>query len=286
MSKKERNKDVPKFNELMWPALNALKDLDGSGSVAEILEQVVENERIPEEIQDIVHTDGRNTRIYYNLAWSLTYLKKIGAVNNSTRGIWAITDFGEELDEAETMRLLAEERNRQQRKGKKRRGSKSEDDSPDEDDWKTSLLNILKKMDPSAFERLAQRILRESGFIKVEVTGKSGDGGIDGLGALRVNNLLSFQVYFQCKRYSNKSVSAGEVRDFLGAMVGRSEKGLFITTSTFTTSAREEAQRDGVPKVDLIDGDQLCELLKSLNLGVTTELQEVVSVEEGWFEGV
>jgi restriction system protein len=150
--------------------------------------------------------------------------------------------------------------------------------------WKDVLIDALRKMDPSAFERLAQRILREAGFIKVEVTGRSGDGGIDGIGVLRLN-LLSFQVLFQCKRYQG-NVTAGEVRNFRGAMIGRSDKGLIITTGTFTADAKREANRDGAPPIDLIDGDLLCDLLKQLKLGVKTELVEKVVVETNWFSTV
>jgi restriction system protein len=127
-------------------------------------------------------------------------------------------------------------------------------------------------------------LLREAGFLKVEVTGRSGDGGIDGIGVLRVN-LLSFQVLFQCKRYQG-SVGAGAIRDFRGAMVGRSDKGLLITTGTFTPDAKREATRDGAPAIDLIDGDQLCDLLKQLKLGVHTEMVEKMTVNPHWFDGL
>jgi restriction system protein len=139
-------------------------------------------------------------------------------------------------------------------------------------------------MPPDAFERLAQRILREAGFIKVEVTGRSGDGGIDGLGVLRVN-LLSFQVLFQCKRYQG-TVGSGAVRDFRGAMVGRCDKGLMITTGTFSNDAKGEATRDGAPAIDLIDGDLLCDLVKQLKLGIQIEMVERVVVDADWFAKV
>ena len=148
--------------------------------------------------------------------------------------------------------------------------------------WKDQLLGLLRTLRPDAFERLAQRLLREAGFLKVEVTGRSGDGGIDGVGVLRVN-LLSFQVLFQCKRYQG-SVGAGAIRDFRGAMVGRSDKGLLITTGTFTPDAKREATRDGAPAIDLIDGDGLCDLLKQLRLGVHTEMVEKIAVERPWFD--
>jgi restriction system protein len=145
-------------------------------------------------------------------------------------------------------------------------------------------VGVLRALPPDAFERLAQRILREAGFIKVEVTGRSGDGGIDGIGVLRVN-LLSFHVLFQCKRYQS-SVGASAIRDFRGAMVGRSDKGVVITTGTFTPDAKREATRDGAPAIDLIDGDQLCDLLKDLKLGVRTEMVEQVNVETDWFNSL
>src|SRR6185437_16138890 len=130
----------------------------------------------------------------------------------------------------------------------------------------------------SAFERLCQRVLRESGFVKVEVSGRSGDGGIDGTGVLRLN-LLSFQVLFQSKRYRG-SVGSSVVRDFRGAMVGRADKGLIITTGTFTAEARREATRDGAPAIDLVDGEALCDLLKSLRIGVKVETVESVTVDQ------
>ena len=150
--------------------------------------------------------------------------------------------------------------------------------------WKDELLELLRGLSPAAFERLGQRLLREGGFLKVEVTGRSGDGGIDGIGVLRVN-LLSFQVLFQCKRYQG-TVGAAIIRNFRGAMVGRSDKGLLITTGTFTPDAKREATRDGAPAIELIDGDQLCDLLKQLNLGIRTEMVEKMTVEPAWFDSL
>ena len=137
---------------------------------------------------------------------------------------------------------------------------------------------------PDAFERLAQRLLRESGFTKVEVTGKSGDGGIDGVGILRMN-LVSFQVSFQCKRWKG-SVGSSTVRDFRGAMVGRADKGLIITTGNFTADARREATRDGAPAIDLIDGETLCELLKERRLGVSVRMVEEIELDSSFFSSI
>jgi restriction system protein len=118
----------------------------------------------------------------------------------------------------------------------------------------------------------------------VLVTGRSGDQGIDGVGLARLG-LLSFPTYFQCKRYEN-SVGSGAVRDFRGAMAGRGEKGVIITTGTFTPAARQEATRDGVPPIDLIDGDSFCDLLNSHQLGVKVQSRVVedISIDEVFWE--
>ncbi len=146
------------------------------------------------------------------------------------------------------------------------------------------LLAVLGDMPPEGFERLSQRLLREAGFTKVEVRGKSSDGGIDGVGVLRVN-LVSFQIFFQCKRWKG-SVGSKEIRDFRGALQGRADKGLFITTGHFTSQASDEATRDGAIAIDLIDGDRLCDLLKENNLGVETEMIEKVRIRSDWFAGI
>jgi len=151
--------------------------------------------------------------------------------------------------------------------------------------WRDTVIQILRELSPDAFERLCTRLLRESGFIEVEVTGKSGDGGIDGRGIIRVGGLISFNVLFQSKRYQ-ENVGASVVRDFRGAMIGRADKGLIITTAGFTRDAKKEATRDGAPPIDLIDGYLLAEKLKELKLGITTELVEAVDVDKGWFTSI
>lgn len=277
---------APTFDELMWPALVAIKSLGGSATNEELLEKVVELEHIPEAVQKIMHTE-RLTKIGYNLAWAKTYLGKAGALDNPSHGVWAISEKGRKLTEDEVKQIPAEVRKLYKlEKGKKSKTPQDEKDfHPDTKNWKDELLSILvNHVKPDAFERLAQRILRESGFVKVDVTGRSGDGGIDGVGVLRVA-LLSFQVYFQCKKYKG-SVSPGAIRDFRGAMVGRTDKGLFITTGTFTSDAKKEATRDGAPAIDLIDGDLLCDLLKNLNLGVATKMVEEVSISADWFNKI
>lgn len=289
---------------MMLATVEAMKQVGGSASIYELDEKVAEIEGVSEEEQSYIMT-GTNQgqpRLNYYLAWARTFLKKGGALENSARGIWALTEFGSTIERtSDTQRIIDQvneeekARARERRKKKQQNGDEPElfsssdqsdksEETPDTETWKSRLLTTLKQMDPYAFERLAQRLLREAGFTKVEVRGKSGDGGIDGLGVLRVN-LVSFQVFFQCKRYKG-SVGSSEIRDFRGAMMGRADKGLFITTGNFTAQASDEATRDGATAIDLIDGDRLCDLLKENDLGVATEMIEAVTIDEKFFASV
>lgn len=159
----------------------------------------------------------------------------------------------------------------------------TEEDSDDED-WRDRLIRCLLELDPAAFERLYQRLLREAGFVNVTVTGRSGDGGIDGVGVYRLS-LVSFATYFQAKRYKG-SVAANVVRDFRGALAGRGDKGLLITTGSFTRDAIAESSRGGAPPIELIDGDRLGDRLKEYSLGVSTQMVEEVQVHEDFFDSI
>jgi restriction system protein len=283
---------VPTFDQLMNPLIAALRDLGGSGSIEEIYERVIENLKLPEEVLSVLHDpeDSNKTEVYYRLAWARTYLKKYGAVTNSSRGVWSLTKPDlTSVDPKKVVRTVRDN-DRKHREAKDDPGVSSsvnevESEAPDEDQsWRTNLYNVLTKViDPSSFERLIQRLLRESGFVQVEVTGRSGDGGIDGKGIARIHGFMSFHVNFQCKRYKG-IVSASHIRDFRGAMVGRADKGLFITTGTFSRDAIKEATRDGAPPIDLVDGDQLADKLKEFSLGIQTEMIENVTVDEDWFK--
>lgn len=292
----------PDLPQLMLSTIEALREIGGSASIQELDDKVIEREGVTEEEQAITMPNGRYQRLNYYLAWARTFLKRGGALENSVRGIWALTDLGENITtRAETVAIHDQvneeerQRARQKRRAQKQAAKEARPaagvleehaDAEDaaEDEWKAILQSTLREMDPSAFERLSQRLLREAGFVKVEVRGKIGDGGIDGVGVLRVN-LVSFQIYFQCKRWKG-SVGAKEIRDFRGALQGRADKGLFITTGTFTSQASDEATRDGAIAIDLIDGDRLCELLKQYELGVETTMVEKVNIRSEWFAGL
>ena len=291
----------PDLPLLMLITLDALRALGGSATIQELVDHVIEAESITEDEQAYMMPNDRDRRLNYYLGWSRTYLKRGGAVENSARGVWALTEFGEHLtDVAETRKIHTAVNDEERLRAKAKRDTNKTQSSSDsdvvttepeqlpaadiEDAWQDTLLSELMKMDPSAFERLAQRLLREAGFVKVEVRGKTGDGGIDGVGILRVN-LVSFQVYFQCKRWGS-SVGSKEIRDFRGALQGRADKGLFITTSSFTKHASDEATRDGAIAIDLIDGPRLCELLKEYELGVKTETVERVTILGNWLSEI
>jgi restriction system protein len=160
-----------------------------------------------------------------------------------------------------------------------------EDNESEEKTWQEELIELLFSLSPDAFERLVQRILRESGFSQVEVTGKTGDGGIDGKGMFKIAGLISFNVLFQCKRWQN-SVSASEIRDFRGALQGRADKGLFVTTGSFTRDALKEASRDGATPIDLLDGEALVNKIKELKLGISIEYIEKININKKWFESI
>jgi restriction system protein len=292
MGRKKIHDKVPTHDKMMIPTLEALKILGGSGTIDEINEKVYEIAGYDEELLEIPHNEnGIQSKVEYRLAWARTYLKKYGLIENSTRGIWALIDNEIDTTKLKSDTILKNVREQSKKpkseikQNKEEVESEIDDEIEDQIDWKENLISIILTIEPSAFERLCQRILRESGFVQVEVTGKSGDGGIDGKGIVRLNGFLSFHVFFQSKRYKG-SVGSGDIRDFRGAMQGRADKGLFITTGNFTREAIKEATRDGAPPIDLIDGELLCDKLKEFNLGVKTELIEEVSVNAEWFSKI
>ena len=262
--------EIPKREHLFKPVLQALLDLNSSGSNEEINDKVIALMKIPESLLNIKHGNTPQSEFAYQLAWVRTMLKNQGLIENSQRGIWSIINI-------EDVNSLLKQ------KGQKTLEQRINQQLEEDENWKEKILTtIIEKVSPSGFERLIQLFLREKGFIQVEVTGRSGDGGIDGKGIAKINGILSFHIIFQCQRYKGK-VSSKEIRDFRGAMVGRTDKGLFITTGDFTRDAFLEATREGVQTIDLIDGEKLAEKLKELGLGVKIETREFITVDEEWF---
>jgi restriction system protein len=281
---------LPGYDKFLNPVLYALRMLGGSGTVEEINAKVIEIAGLATEQLEIPHNPekGGISEVEYRLAWTRTYLKKAGLLENSARKVWSLTPDGSRTESVNERQLVKTVR--EQARSAQKFPSEEEVvdvDAPIAKSWRDHLIDILLNINPDAFERLVQRILRESGFIQVEVTGQSGDGGIDGHGIVRIGGLISFRVIFQCKRWQGP-VRANQIRDFRGSMVGRADKGLFVTTSTFTPDAVKEATRDGAPTIDLIDGEQLLDKLKELSLGVKSEqvIVEQITVLEDWFNNL
>jgi restriction system protein len=279
---------VPTFDSMLLPTIQALQSLGGSGTTEEIFENVVQILNLPNNVLEILHGSTSQTEVEYRLGWSRTYLKKYGLLHNSSRGVWSLVSTSINLNNLQAKEIVKAVRDAEKNKAVQSEISDENIESVEtiEDlTWHQQLHKVLLSLNSAAFERLAQRLLRESGFIQVQVTGKSGDGGIDGMGIARINGFLSFQVLFQCKRYQG-SITAAQIRDFRGAMQGRTDKGLFITTGTFTRDAIKEATRDGAPPIDLIDGEQLVQRLKELGLGVKIKMIESVEVDTDWFANI
>ena len=280
--RKKIDSRIPRYNKLIMPAFTALKELGGSGTNDEILNQVIKDLNIPDEVADITHMGKVNqSELSYQLAWARTYLSKYGVIQNSARSVWSITPNFVGVDVLDEKEIVASVVKKNAKKRNKPATVTTTEDSPEDDDptnddeefpdeikpWKEKLAEILQTMDPYGFERLTQRVLRECGFSQVEVTKKSGDGGIDGTGKLKINGIFSFNVAFQCKRYSGV-VGAPDIRDFRGSLTTNIEKGLFITTGTFSKAAREEACSPGKQQIDLLDGEEFINKLTEYEIGV------------------
>ena len=284
----------PKFVQLYEPLLAALRHLGGSARSAEATEQVARDLRITDaDRADLL--DSGQPRFDNTVAWARFYLAKTGYIDTSKRGVWTLTDKGraqKPLSHSDVLAIFKEVQGKvTDARGEPRESSEelattiAKPPSTQEEagfvDYQDELLAILQKLTPEGFERLCQQLLRESDFQEVTVTGRSGDGGIDGMGILQVNPLVSFKVIFQCKRYKG-SVGAPQVRDFRGAMMGRADKGIILTTGTFTTEAKKEAIRDGVPPIELVDGGKLVSLMENSQMGLKPVQSYVV--DHSFFE--
>jgi restriction system protein len=275
-----------RFGKYILPVLDALRALGGSARPGEVYDWVARTLEVPDAERDIQNKSGVS-RFENDVAWARHYLVKDGLVDSSRWGVWSLTEAGRNAVKLSDNQINDLMRRVQAMSGNTRTTNTASvvesDDSedaeelvaPNEDkasvvgttNYREATLELLRGLSPSGFERLCQRILREAGFQQVKVTGRSGDGGIDGVGVLQVNPFVSFKVLFQAKRYQG-SVGPGQVRDFRGAMMGRADKGMIVTTGTFSADAQDEAVRDGVPPIELVDGTALVRLLEQYELGL------------------
>ena len=279
----------PKFIRFFDPILKVLKELGGSGNSREVKDLVIERMNIPEsELEEKLKSGA--SRVRNQIAWARIYLVKSGLLDDSSkRGIWSLTAKGAEteLSFEESLKLFKEvhstfiSKNKKTKKEINEQIDDIEEQVTEDEELSDDLLTVLQSLSPNGFERICQRLLRESGFKKVVVTGKTGDGGIDGEGILEINPLISFKVLFQAKRYQG-SVGASTIRDFRGAMQGRADKGIIITTGNFTKEAKKEAIRDGAPPVELVDGEALVDLFEKNELGLKPKV--VYEIDKEFFK--
>lgn len=277
------------FAHWMGPVLDALRELGGSGKPREVLDLIAERRGLTDKKLEETLKSGQ-TRFYNQVHWARQYLVWEGLIDGSTHGVWSLTPTGYEtsLDNEAALKLALKwgkiHTAARRKSGENEAESPS---SPDEEavvgeDYKYLLLELLKKVTPEGFERICARLLRESGFERVTVTGRPKDEGIDGIGVLQVNPFVSFKVLFQCKRYRGP-VSRAQVGDFRNAMIGRADKGIIMTTGTFSADARKEADRDGAPPIELVDGDKLVEMFERVGLGL--KQRTVYELDHAFFAG-
>jgi restriction system protein len=271
---KEKKDEGAQFVRYFAPLLDALRGLGGSAKADEAVDRVAEDLNVPDEVLNETLPSG-GSRFRNQVAWARFYLVREGLIDSSKHGVWSLTEkgFKVSLTPEQSRQLflkwvkIFQEQRKQKEKNEPVAEQVAEGTGALSKDYRDDVLEVLLSLPPAGFERLSQRLLRESGFTQVVVTGQSGDGGIDGFGILQVNPLVSFKVLFQCKRYA-KSVAPSQVRDFRGSMSGRADKGIIITTGTFTAEAKREATRDGAPPIELIDGEKLIDMLEKLELGL------------------
>ena len=277
----------PEFVRFFLPILSILRESGAAGTPGEIVDRSIELAGISEQEQQAVNKNGQS-RIRNQVHWARQYLVWAGYLDSSRRGIWSLTELGRTIalpsfDPLHVFKTV--QKNRARTGGETTRTREIPDQpAPEEEELvphRVRILEIIRSLPPDGFERLSQRLLRESGFQHVSVTGRSGDGGIDGIGTLQVNPFVSFNVLFQCKRYKG-AVTPSQVRDFRGAMMGRADKGIILTTGTFTLEAKKEARRDGVPPIELVDSETLLEMFEKLELGVVPK--QTFDVDERFFD--
>ncbi len=278
------NSIIPNYAQLIEFTFKALKDLGGSGKNDEINNKVAVLMQLDDDVLDKPHLGSSSiSEVDYRCAWARTLLKNYGAIENSARSVWSITPAFTSTDSVNGEYIDKNCRNKGLGKKNASKIIVNEiiEDVPEEElPWRKKLSEILQNMDPYAFERLTQRLLRECGFSDVIVTAKSGDGGIDGYGKLKINGILSFNIAFQCKRYHG-AVGSPEIRNFRGSLDSSIEKGIFITTGTFTKAAKEEACISSKKQIDLIDGEEFIDKLAELGLGVS-EIK-IFEINESFF---
>lgn len=272
----------------MGPLLDCLRAVGGSAKPKEVSAWIQRELKLPPEITEATIKSGAN-RFHNQVQWARQYLVWQGLLDDSKRGVWTLTPLGWQahLDHAAAREIFLG-RVKIYQAGRKNAvpavgGSDgdTQESLPLDEAQDQTLLEVLKSLPPYGFELLCERLLREHGFEDVQVTQKSRDGGIDGYGVLRLSPFVSVKVAFQAKRYKDV-VSRAAVGEFRNALLGRAEKGVFITTGRFTFDAETEAVRDGVVPIELVDGERLVGLFEEAKLGVKPK--QIFEIDHAFFD--
>jgi len=272
----------------------ALKNCGSSATNEEIYNHVVKQMSLSDDVLNVTRSDGAETKLQYELRWARTYLKKANVINNSSRGIWSISPSHKNIEQIIGSDIVSHVRglatDSMQPVGNINADQvnninfEQEEQQDENEVWRSELLSVLQNMGWFAFERLCMRLLRECGFVQVEVTRQTRDRGIDGYGKIRLHGLVSINVAFQCKRQQAK-VTSEDIVNLRGALTAKMEKGVFITTSSYTRDAVAEASDPAKPgQIDLIDGEELIDLLLEHELGV--KLNSVYKVDREFYNTI
>lgn len=289
MGRIQKKNTEAQFARFFQPIIVALRELGGSGRPAEVKELLLQKMKLSEQYLRELNKSGES-KFSNQVDWARFYLVRGGYLDASTRGVWSLTEKGRntEIDGTRGAEIIRDVASafRTPKAGKEAQEAatayaETSFFDASVSNYRADVLEIIRQLPPEGFERLCQRLLREAGFEQVQVTGRTGDGGIDGHGVLQLNPFVSFRVLFQCKRYAG-SVGPEKVRDFRGAMAGRTDKGIILTTGSFTQLAATEAARDGVPPIELVDSDGLINLLEELKLGLRPK--QTFEIDQAFFD--
>jgi restriction system protein len=303
---------IPKFNELFDDVLAVL----GTGEVLhrrELRQRVVERMRLTDSERSETMRGGGN-RAASRVNWAVEYLYQARAVARPQRGYLQITEFGRTLVREVTgvtlqrlqktegfeewkKRSLAKREVRDYERDESGRGTESEDEIPQEQiehaasqiraAVASELLQRLRNEEPAFLERTVLMLLHAMGYGSSEDDlqhlGGSGDGGVDGV--IRQDKFGLDQIYIQAKRYGSNPVGRPQIQSFVGALSGQNAtRGVFITTSEFSSDAVNFAQRNSQYRIILIDGETLARLMIDHRVGVTVSQSiELVELDENFF---
>ena len=291
---------IPDFQTFMRPVLEVMSD----GSVwktTQLINKLSDLFSLTAEERNQLLPSGTQSRMNNRVLWARNDLKNAGLLERAEdagKGAYKITDKGLKVLETGPERItrsylhsldadsenpLFQSENADEQKTPKELIAEAQ--AMLNESLRKELLQRLKQTDPIEFEKIVLSLMEAMNYGIGSMTKQSHDGGIDGMGILKLGEVLSFRVAFQAKRYDG-TVGSSIIRDFRGAMMGRADKGLIITTGVFSRDAVKEATRDGATPIDLIDGNDLAKHLKKLGLGVDVEIVEKVIINEEWFKNI